>query len=242
MDRRAVLAVLTVVPIILCISSQRSSAQDSPKDAKSAAAKKGDTESSAKGGPQVVAKSDSGSSSHSRLPPLEDLHDAGYVLELIKQQAVDIYAEARRLKTVTPGTVEPLVSIPNQPVRPESAYKPLRKAWVVFFIGTMEPLVNLLDEALKDVRTGAVDLKVPAHKKAVLDHMMTEIADSITSINKHLTTCAEVLDTNEGGNIVIAQEATAIVSEAAKAERVRAKTVLLFGNLGEPGSYEMHKR
>src|SRR6202034_4099066 len=101
----------------------------------------------------------------------------------------------------TPGTVEPLVAIPNQPVRPESAYKPLRKAWVVFFIGTMEPLVNLLDGAFNDVRTGAVDLKVPPHKKSLLDRMMTEIGDSITSINTHLTKCAEVLDTNEGGNI-----------------------------------------
>jgi hypothetical protein len=232
MNKRKVWSVLPAVLMLLFISTPRSSAQG-VHDQPAPTATSENTETGLPG--------KSGSSSSAHLPPLEDLHDAGYVLQLIKQQAVDIYAEARRLKTVTPGTVEPLVAIPNQPVRAESAYKPLRKAWVVFFIGTMEPLVKLLDEAFKDVSTGAVELKVPPNKKALLDRMLVQITDSIASINTHLNKCAEVLDTSDSGNKVIAQEAASIVSEVSKAERVRAKTVLLFGNLGEPGTYEMRE-
>jgi ABC-type hemin transport system substrate-binding protein len=82
---------------------------------------------------------------------------------------------------------------------------------------------------------------VPTNKKAVLDRMLVQITDSIASINTHLNKCAEVLDTSDSGNKVIAQEAASIVSEVSKAERVRAKAVLLFGNLGEPGTYEMRE-
>jgi len=169
--------------------------------------------------------------------PLEDLHDVGYILQLIRQQAVDIYAEATRRKTATDSAVEPLDAIPNQPLLGERDYKPLRKAWIVFFMGAMEPLARLLDEGWRDASEEAVELKVPADKKPVLDRMMAKIGDSVTAINEHLNKCADVLDTTDSGNIVIAHEAVAIASEVSKAEQVRAKAVRMFGNLGEPGTY-----
>jgi len=213
MRRRFISSLLVAALIASFASSPRSSAQDEAKRKL----------------PPVSA---------SQLP-LEDLHDVGYILLLIKQQAVDIYAEAARLKTVSDATIQPLNAIPQQPRLEESAYKPLRKAWIVFFIGTMEPLVHLLDEGLKDINSGAVELKVPVAKKPELDRMTAKIGDSLAAINKHLNTCADVLDTNDSDNLIIADQARAIADEVAKAEDVRRQAVKMFGNLGEPGTYEM---
>jgi hypothetical protein len=106
----------------------------------------------------------------------------------------------------------------------------------------MEPLVHLLDEGVRDVGSGAVGLKVPVNKRPELNQMMAKISDSLTAINKHLNKCADVLDTTDSDNLVIAQEAAEIVDEAAKAEKARAETVKVFGNLGEPGTYEMRNK
>lgn len=186
--------------------------------------------------PQSQAQSSSSSL------PLEDLHDVGYILQLIKQQSVDIYAEATRRKTLSDSTIGPLDRIPDQPLLAESEYKPLRKAWIVFFLGTMEPLAKLLDEGSRDVTSGAVELKVPADKKPALDHLMAEMSERITAINQHLNKCADLLDTTESGNLIIARESAGIASDAAKAEEIRVQAVKMFGNLGEPGTYQINDK
>jgi hypothetical protein len=191
--------------------------------------------------PLSSAKDASSGSGNIHQLPLEDLHDAGFVLKLIGQQAVAIHAEATRLKTAPPGSVESLSAISDQPLRSDPEYKPLRKAWIVFFIGTMEPLVHLLDDALKDALSGAYEMKVPAEKKASLDHMMKDISGSVGEINKHLNKCADVLNNADVSNTLIAREAAAIASETLKAEQVRAQEVKLFGNLGEPGTYAIKR-
>jgi hypothetical protein len=216
--------------IALLTASPRSSAQDAPDHSASASQAASDPVKGKR--PPVPA---------SQLP-MEDLHDVGYILQLIRQQAVDIYAEATRRKTASDSAIEPLDVIPNQPLLGESDYKPLRKAWIAFFIGTMEPLVHLLDEGWRDVSSGTVKLKVPAVKRSVLDRMMAEIGDSLTAINKHLNKCADVLDTTDSVNLIIAHEAAGIAAEVSKAEQVRTRTFKIFGNVGAPGTYEMRSK
>jgi hypothetical protein len=83
---------------------------------------------------------------------------------------------------------------------------------------------------------------VPADKKPVLNQLMAEMTESVAAINKHLNKCADLLDTTESGNLIIARESAGIASEAAKAEEIRVKTVKMFGNLGEPGTYQIHDK
>jgi hypothetical protein len=172
--------------------------------------------------------------------PLDDMHDVGYILQLIRQQAVDIYAESTQRKDDKSGSLAPLTTIPHQALADQSEYKPLRKAWIVFFIGTMEPLLGLLQEAFREVKSGEVILKVPQKKSAELIALESQVGECLASMNNHLNKCAAVLDSDEVGNVIVAQEAEGIAADASKAEEIRQKTVKAFGNLGAPGTYEMH--
>jgi hypothetical protein len=76
--------------------------------------------------------------------PLDNLEDIGYTLQRVQQQAIDLYVEATRKRREIESDCLSRLVIPHEKLQAEGYYQPLRKAWLVFFVGTMEPLVQLL--------------------------------------------------------------------------------------------------
>jgi hypothetical protein len=96
--------------------------------------------------------------------PLDNLEDIGYTLQRVQQQAIDLYVEATRKRRESKVISKCLV-IPHEKLQAESHYQPLRKAWHVFFVGTMEPLVQLLVHDVHEVEAHLSEVKLVHGKK-----------------------------------------------------------------------------
>ena len=90
--------------------------------------------------------------------PLDNLEDIGYTLQRVQQQAIDLYVEATR-KRREAKVLSKSIIIPHEKLQAEGYYQPLRKAWLVFFVGTMEPLVQLLVHDVHDIEEHLSEVK-----------------------------------------------------------------------------------
>lgn len=154
--------------------------------------------------------------------PLDNLEDIGYTLQRVQQQAIDLYVEATRKKRETRILSKSLV-IPHEKLQPEGFYQPLRKAWLVFFVGTMEPLVQLLVHDVHEVEEHLSEVKVVAGKQKQFDQVYSQWRSAITSVNHHIDVLAEQIQAPNPSNIIVANEAKEIDSDITKAMQLRLK-------------------
>jgi hypothetical protein len=155
---------------------------------------------------------------------LDDIQDVAYTLQRIRQQAINIDVEATR-KEVTGYDLDirSLSEMPKTPLEKQSTYLPLRKAWLVFFIGTMEPLVQILGEELKSLD----DLTEKSNiAKQTLPEWLGLVNDwkaTIGKLNKQLDVCARLVDDSTPDNVEVAQAARAIDSQIASLDQILHK-------------------
>lgn len=154
--------------------------------------------------------------------PLDNLEDIGYTLQRVQQQAIDLYVEATRKRRETKVLSKSII-IPHEKLQVESYYQPLRKAWLVFFVGTMEPLVQLLVHDVHDIEEHLSEVKIVRGKQKQFDQVYAQWRQAITGINHHLDVLAEQIQATSPSNIVVANEARAIDLEIVKAMQLRLK-------------------
>ncbi|MDP3510624.1 MAG: hypothetical protein Q8T09_21845 [Candidatus Melainabacteria bacterium] len=154
--------------------------------------------------------------------PLDNLEDIGYTLQRVQQQAIDLYVEATRKRRETKVLSKSLV-IPHEKLQAEGYYQPLRKAWLVFFVGTMEPLVQLLVHDVHDIEEHLSEVKIVRGKQKQFDQVYAQWRQAITAINRHLDVLTEQIQATSPSNIVVANEARAIDLEIGKAMQLRLK-------------------
>ncbi len=143
--------------------------------------------------------------------PLDNMQDVAFTLQRIRQQNINIYIEAtrkkpRRFELNTPS----LTSVPDTPLEPESAYLPLRKPWLVYFVGTMEPLIQILTEQLSHLDDKAEQADVPKDKLAQWQGIVKEWKGAIKQLNGQLDQGACLVDDSNPDNIAVAKTARAI--------------------------------
>jgi hypothetical protein len=163
--------------------------------------------------------------------PLDNLEDIGYTLQRVQQQAIDLYVEATRKRRETKVLSKSLV-IPHEKLQAEGYYQPLRKAWLVFFVGTMEPLVQLLVHDVHDIEEHLSEVKIVRGKQKQFDQVYAQWRQAITAINRHLDVLTEQIQATSPSNIIVANEARAIDLEIGKAMQLRLKAYDILAEVG----------
>jgi hypothetical protein len=152
---------------------------------------------------------------------VENMQDVAYVLQRIRQQAINIYIESTR-KSVKRYDLN-LVSLdkmPTTPLESQSSYLPLRKAWLVFFIGTMEPLVQILNEHVKHIDEKTKERHLSSECLPKWCAIVSDWKNSIKQLNTQLNACAEFVNDSAPMNIEVAKSAKSIDEEVNQLDRI----------------------
>ena len=167
------------------------------------------------------AKADSTSSEHMSL---DNIQDVAYTLQRIDQQAINVYLEATRKKVDRYELKVPsLSSMPTAPLEEQSAYLRLRKGWLAFFIGTMEPLMQILKDHLKGLDERTEKSGLPSQYHAEWKTIVDEWASAIRDLNAQLDIIAALIDDPGAGNIEVAKAARAIDGQVSTMEKILQK-------------------
>jgi hypothetical protein len=152
---------------------------------------------------------------------LDNLQDVVYTLQRIRQQAINVYVECTR-KPVNHYelNVVSLCAVPSTPLESPSVYLPLRKAWLVFFIGTMEPLVQILTEHVTHIDERTKQHHIPSKYLPEWQGMVNEWKTAIKQLNEQLDVCAVLLDDPEPCNIKVAESARSIDQQVAQLDNL----------------------
>src|SRR5262249_26887987 len=153
--------------------------------------------------------------SKSEVVTLTDLRDLGLCLMQIKQQAKNIFLEVTR-RALT-ASAKPEIEEPKQilveGIVDSSVYLPSRPEWLVFYVGTLEPIIHLFREDLKNINSGESRLLVPAGTKQKFDKLLTEYETGIAQLNQRLTVIQEDI-AKDHNNSAIAREAVSLYQVA----------------------------
>lgn len=152
-----------------------------------------------------------------------DIRDVGLCLKQIQQQAVFIFLEATRkeLPINSPGRIIEPKTLTTEGLDFKEEYLPARREWLVFFIGSMEPLIRLMGNDVKDVENGLYAVSVPNISKAQFDRRWKEWSDTVTNLNMALDKINDSLANETGNNQLVATQAVAIYKDAQKLEHLR---------------------
>ncbi len=140
-----------------------------------------------------------------------NIEDVAYTLQRIRQQAINIYIESTRkpVKRYELNIVS-LSTMPTTPLESQSAYLPLRKAWLALFIGTMEPLVQILNEHIKHLGEKTEQSHLPSQYLADWQGIVSEWTSAIKQLNDQLDICASLANDSSPGNVEVAKAARSI--------------------------------
>jgi hypothetical protein len=152
---------------------------------------------------------------------IDSMRDIAYVLQRIRQQAINIYIECTRkpVKRYDLNIVS-LSKMPTTPLESPSVYLPLRKAWLAFFIGTMEPLVQILNEHLKHIDERTKQSHLPSECLPRWCQIVSEWKNSIKELNAELTVCADLVNDSSPCNIEVAKSARSIDRQVTKLDSI----------------------
>jgi len=153
-----------------------------------------------------------------------NIEDVAYTLQRIRQQAINIYVESTR-KPVNNFdlNIVSLSTMPTAPLESQSAYLPLRKAWLAFFIGTMEPLVQILNEHIKHLDQKTKQSHMPAQCLADWHGIVSEWTSAIKQLNDQLDVCASLVNESAPGNVEVAKAARSVDYQVTQCDHVLLK-------------------
>ncbi len=166
---------------------------------------------------------------------VDNIQDIAYTLQRIRQQAINIYIESTRkpVKHFELNIVS-LSSMPTTPLESQSAYLPLRKAWLVFFIGTMEPLVQILNEHVKHLDERTKQKHMTSQCLADWQVIVSEWKKTIKQLNEQLDVCAALVDDCAPQNVEVAKSARSIDDQITQLDSILHKgSKFLQDNLPE---------
>jgi len=156
---------------------------------------------------------------------LSEIRDTGLTLQQIREEAIHIYLEAARKPVPLNGDaklVEPK-SIPTPEVVIDKACEPVRRDWLVFYVGTMEPIIHLLTDGVEQVENEETKLVIPNVEKEIADKLWREWSQGIQDLNKDLDNMSELLNSEKIDNKALGDQAVAIFNSCQKLEDVRVR-------------------
>jgi hypothetical protein len=175
---------------------------------------------------------------------LTDLRDVGLCVMQIKQQAINIYLEATRkpVDVTCAATLEDPSHISVHGLATDTKYLEARPEWLTFYIGTMEPIIHLFKEDVKDVETGIEKVIVPKGTKDKFEKLFDEYETAVNSLNEHLSNIYEEIHQTDN-NVKIAKEAIKIFELADSIEKGRQEAFhLLKGSADTEETEELDRK
>lgn len=167
-----------------------------------------------------LSKSSRPSARYSPAEFLSDLRDTRLSLGQVKQQAVNLFLEATRPELTTeakliehsPQTITEAMYIAGK------KYQEPRKEWLVFYINTLEPILQLLNEDLKDAEENG--LRLPDGMEKKITPLWKPWKQEVIGINKAMDDLQEQIG-QENNNAALAKTALTIFNQVSKLERIR---------------------
>lgn len=163
-------------------------------------------------------------SSDSPVLTLGDLRDVGLSIMLIQQLAKNIYLEVTRKPVPASASphIEDLKLIKSGNIEDASKYEPVRSEWIQYYVGTMEPIVHLLQADIDNTKSGAKELLVPKGTKAAFQKLLNQYDGYMKELNDHISEIFEDRGDSKS-NVAIAQEAVKLYDVTEKLESIRKK-------------------
>ncbi len=160
-----------------------------------------------------------------QLLTLNCLRDSAMSLQQIKQQAINIYLEATRTDVQPQDNSDFLCpkSISDKLLAKSVHYLPPRIEWLYFYVGTMEPVIQLFTDDISDTKTGMTKVFVPTAAKESLSPLWQQWSAGIQGLNDHLNAIYKLANEDKPDNIAIARHAVAMYKIGNDLERARAK-------------------
>jgi hypothetical protein len=171
----------------------------------------------------------------SNVMSLDDIQDVADTLQHIRHKAIGVFEEATRRK-VTHFDINRLQSnsMPKTTFEESKYYLPLRKAWLAYFIGTMEPLVNILNAQLTHLDEVAKRNAIPASKMSEWHSIVNDWTNAVHGLDKQLDVCAELLDEPSPGNVDVAKSAQAIDQQVSVLQSILLRANKLKEEINRP--------
>jgi hypothetical protein len=153
---------------------------------------------------------------------LSDLRDTRLSVGQVKQQAINLFLEATRV-VVKPGD-SALHFNPNEisaaMISEKKKYLPPRKDWLVFYMNTLEPIIQLLTDDINDVDTNG-RTSVPPNIESKINPLWKTWQADVRAINKSLDEMQELIGPDSDTNLPLARTALDIYKKAVDLEKVR---------------------
>ena len=153
----------------------------------------------------------------------DEINDVAYALQRVRQQAINIYVEAIRKRESPAVTAElpALSKVPEEIPKDMTNLLPFRQTWLVYFITTLEPLVYLLKQDIKDIESGAKKLDIEPQTRLALNPLLQEWGQGVKRIDEHVSRAAAFIDDADKSNIELARIACEMDKEISKLEQIR---------------------
>lgn len=159
---------------------------------------------------------------------LTELRDFRLCLTQLKQQSVNLFQEATRPAEATgeaPLETTPTV-VSASMLDEKKKYLPPRKEWLVFYVNTLEPIIGLLCEDVKDTDTNGQSYSKEIGER--VDPLWKSWKNDVAEINHQLDKIQELIAEDSGSNIPLANAAIAIYNDAENLEKSRYQAAVIF--------------
>jgi hypothetical protein len=158
------------------------------------------------------------------MPPelsLNDVEDAGMLLRFIGQQAINLYEEASRTKLGVNSVAE-IPDIRSIPVKTTATnFLPPRQEWLVFYVGSIEPVIRQLSKHVADIQAGTKQVVIPEEDRKKLEPLWEAWTSGVTALNAHLDKLVPLFDDAAHNNTKIQALSVEIFDDVQHLESVR---------------------
>lgn len=154
---------------------------------------------------------------------LSDLRDLRLSLGQVKQQAVNLFLESTRkvIPVTDPVVPSSPTAIDSTMFHPETHYLPPRKEWLVFYVNTLEPIIQMLMDDIHDVDTNGRNY--PASLEAQTDPLWKSWKSEVEHMRTSLDKVQELIEPESGTNKALSDAAVALFDRAGVLEQTRIK-------------------
>ena len=164
---------------------------------------------------------------------VDDINDLGYALQRIRQQAINIYIEALRKPDSLAVTADlsPMTRVPAELPKDTSNLLPFRRPWLVYFITTLEPLVHLLKEDVKQFDQGSREIDVLPETRKAIEPLIQEWAIGVKNLDQELVAATALIDDADKNNIELAKIASSLDHDVSKMEKLRDRCFAIVAKM-----------
>lgn len=152
---------------------------------------------------------------------LSDLRDLRLSLGQVKQQAVNLFLESTRkvIPVTDPVVPSSPTEIDSSMFHPEFKYLPPRKEWLVFYVNTLEPIMQMLMDDIHDVDTNGRNY--PPELEAKTDPLWKSWRSEVDHMRASLDKVQELIEPESGTNKSLTDAAVALFDKAKVLEKTR---------------------